>query len=313
MGVPIPARPAVDRGELIPSGLEVSKHGLYSTVAYPPVSLSDPGLPQEARMPAGMTSKLNILQQSPHDLEPSGPTAQDFATEDPQAVRWVPSRYNIRAATDDGRLVVWNSYTRAMSVFGAGQRTTIEGLLSRKGFSARSKGMVKYLGDRGYLLKEGTDEFRRIQLAFGQQQYRTDVLQFTLLASEDCNFRCQYCYEEFARGTMQPQVRTGIKKLVEKRLDGLRHFSVSWFGGEPLYGFKAIEDLAPFFLQTAEEHSLRFSSGMTTNGYLLTPDIADKLLAWQIDRFQITIDGTPENHDRSRPTRDGQGSFATIF
>jgi uncharacterized protein len=264
-------------------------------------------------MPAGLTSKLNILQQSPHDLEPAEPEGPSPAEVDSEAVRWVPSRYNIRAATDDGRLVLWNSYKRSMSIFGAAQRLAIEAMLSKKGFSARPKGMVKYLFDRGYLLKEGTDEYRRIQLAFGQQQYRTDTLQFTLLASEDCNLRCQYCYEEFARGTMHPQVRTGIKNLVEKRLSGLKSLSVSWFGGEPLYGFQAIEDLGPFFIEMSEKHSLRFSSGMTTNGYLLTPEIADKLLAWKIDSFQITIDGTPEDHDRSRPTRDGQGTFSTIF
>ncbi len=263
-------------------------------------------------MPTGMTSKFNILQQSPHDLEELEPVEPPLMG-DPQADRWVPSRYNIRAVTEDGRLVVWNSYKRSMSVFGASQRETIEGLLSKKGFYARPKGMVKYLRDRGFLLKEGTDEYRRIQLGFGQQQYRTDTLQFTLLASEDCNFRCQYCYEEFARGTMHPQVRTGIKRLVERRLNGLRNLSVSWFGGEPLYGFQAIEDLAPFFVEVSESQGLHFSSGMTTNGYLLTPEVADKLLAWKIDRFQITIDGTPEDHDRSRPTRDGQGSFSTIL
>jgi uncharacterized protein len=261
-------------------------------------------------MSLGLDQKFNILRQSPHDLLPP-PVAPQPA--EPGALHWVPSRYNIRSATTDGRLVLWNSYRRAMSVFSAKQRPTIEAMLSRNGFSARPTGMVKYLFDRGFLLKEGTDEYRRIQLAFGQQQYRTDVLQFTLLASEDCNFRCQYCYEEFARGTMQPAVRTGIKKLVEKRIDSLQHLSASWFGGEPLYGFAAIEDLGPFFLETAKAHSLRYTSGMTTNGYLLTPDVADKLLAWQINRFQITIDGTPEDHDRSRPTRDGQGTFATIF
>src|SRR3712207_7092344 len=35
----------------------------------------------------------------------------------------------------------------------------------------------------------------------------------SLLASEDCNFRCTYCYEDFARGTMQPEVREGIKAM----------------------------------------------------------------------------------------------------
>ena len=264
-------------------------------------------------MPAGVASKLTILQQSPHDLRTPEAVAAPPAEREAGEIHWIPSRYNIRAETQDGRLVIWNSYKGSLSVFSAAQRPVVEGMLGRNGFTARAKGMTKYLFDRGYLVKEGTDEYRRIQLGYGRHQYRTDTLQLALLASEDCNFRCQYCYEEFTRGTMLPQVRTGVKNLVMRRLDSLRILSVSWFGGEPLYGFPAIEELAPFFVETAAKHSLSYSGSMTTNGYLLTPDVADKLLAWQIDRFQITLDGTPEDHNQSRPARDGGRTFETIL
>jgi uncharacterized protein len=52
---------------------------------------------------------------------------------------------------------------------------------------------------------------------------------------------------------------------------------------------------------------------MTTNGFLLTPEVAAKLLAWGVVQYQITIDGVPEDHNRNRPTRDGQETFATIL
>jgi uncharacterized protein len=261
-------------------------------------------------MSTGLSQKFNILQQSPHDLQP--PEAPGEAAED-ETSRWVSSRYTVRATTGDGRLILWNSFHGTMSVIRPELKAPVEALLAKKGFAARPRGIVKYLLDKGFLVKEGTDEYRRIQIGFGKAQYRSDRLELILLASEDCNFRCEYCYEDFARGTMQPWVREGIKKLVGKRLRELRSLSVSWFGGEPLYGLAAIEDLGPFFLKVAEEHSIAYSSGMTTNGYLLTPEVADKLLAWQIRSFQITLDGTPEYHDRSRPARDGQGTFWPIF
>lgn len=260
-------------------------------------------------MALGLSGKLTILPHSPLDATP---LREEPGTAEKRGV-WVPSRFNVRAVTDDGRLVVWNSLTGAMSVFRASQRSSMEALLSRKGFEAKPTGIVEYLLKRGFLVQEGTDELRRVRLGFGQQQYRNDILQLILLASEDCNFRCQYCYEDFARGTMQPWVRTGIKKLVAKRAPKLRSLSISWFGGEPLYGFAAIEDLAPFFIETADEHSLAFSSRMTTNGYLLTPEVAERLLAWRINGFQITLDGIASDHDRNRPTRDGEGTFAVIF
>jgi uncharacterized protein len=261
-------------------------------------------------MLTGLTSRFNILQQSPQDFVLS--EAPEMAKEK-EKDEWKPSRYNIRATTNDGRLVLWNSYKGTMTIFESAQREGIEALLSRNGFSAKNEGIVKYLFERGFLVKGGTNEYRNIQMAFGQQHYRMDTLQFILLASEDCNFRCTYCYEDFARGTMKPWVREGIKNLVKKRLPMLRHLSVSWFGGEPLYGWEAIEDLAPFFCEIAEQNSLRYSTHMTTNGYLLRPEIAEKLLSWKINAFQITLDGIAENHNHSRPTRNGEDTFQTIF
>jgi uncharacterized protein len=252
---------------------------------------------------------LNILQQSPHDLNP----ARDEALGVGPSQRWVPSRYTVRATTDDGRLIVWNTLNGAMSLFEPEQTASVKELLRKPGTDGKVEGMLKYLVDRGFMVKDGTNEYRKIQLSFGHQHYRKDVLQLILLASEDCNFRCAYCYEDFARGTMQPAVRAGVKKLVEKRIQGLRQLHINWFGGEPLYGFAAIEELAPFFVKICAESSVKLRSNMTTNAYLLTPEVAEKLLAWQVARFQITLDGRPEDHDRSRPTRNGQGSFWTII
>lgn len=261
-------------------------------------------------MTLGRTSSFHILQQSPHDLE-TPKSEEPFAKSG--ACSWVPSRYNLRATTPQGRLVVWNTYTGALSVFEPEQKGTVELLLRKGRFEARGEGGVQYLHDRGYLLEEGVDEYKRFQLSFGRQQYRSDVLQLILLASEDCNFRCTYCYEKFARGTMQPWVRQGIKNLVRSRLPGLRGLTVSWFGGEPLYGLSAIEDLGPFFREITEEHSVGFAGSMTTNGFLLTEDVAENLLAWGVGKFQITLDGPPESHNRSRPARDGSATFETIL
>ena len=261
-------------------------------------------------MAVGLSGKFNILTQSPHDSSPCAPA---LPAKEEGEVSWMPSRYTVRATADDGRLVLWNTYKGTMTAFSADKKPVIESLLSQKGFNAKPEGIVAYLEKRGFLVKEGTNEYRRLQLAFGQQHYRTDVLELILLASEDCNFRCPYCYEDFARGTMLPEVREAVKKLVRKKLSGLDRLSVSWFGGEPLYGWEAVEDLGPFFAEIAEENGIRYDSNMTTNGYLLTPEVAEKILSWKINRFQITIDGPAESHNKTRPGRDGSETFDTIF
>ena len=266
------------------------------------------GSPAVARSPR---RPLNVLQESPLDSMPVA--VPEVEKTEPRPQRWVASRFNVQATTDDGRLALWNTYSGAMSVFPATERDRVRSLLTRRGVEAKAEGLVGYLEKRNFLIAEGADELRRFQLRFGESHHRTDILHLTLLASEDCNFRCEYCYEKFARGTMQPWVRSAVKKLVERELDGLRRLRISWFGGEPLYGFAAIEELATYFEEVTTEHSIKLDGAITTNGYLLTPEVVDKLLGWGINHIQVTIDGAPEDHDRLRHTRTGEGTFDRIF
>lgn len=261
-------------------------------------------------MPLGISGKFDILKSSPLDQAGCGTPSEPEA---PKAHHWVPSRYNVRATAEDGRFVLWNTLSGKLSVFAADNREAIMSLLHRKGFEAPKEKVVEYLADRGYLVPKGIDEYRKFQGLFGQQHYRNDILELILMPSEDCNFRCTYCYEDFARGTMTPETRESLKALARKRIGKLNRLYVSYFGGEPLYGWEAIEDLAPFFCELAEEHDVPFGSHMTTNGYLLTPDIADKLFSWKIRVFQITLDGLAEHHDHSRMARDGSPTFDRIF
>jgi uncharacterized protein len=261
-------------------------------------------------MSTSTSDYFSILQRSPLDkiILPA-----EALPNEQESARLMGSRFNIQATAEDGRLVIWNTLRGSISVFSPEQRQDVKRMLRRKPFEAPLQGLAGYLKERGFLVSEGTDEYRRFRLLAGQQHYRNDLLELTLLASEDCNFRCQYCYERFARGTMRAYVREGIKKMIASRIPGLRHLRIAWFGGEPLYGLVAIEDLSKFCLEIAERHSILYSASMTTNGYLLTPDVADKLLSWRIVNYQITLDGPPQFHDRKRPTRTGEGSFHRIF
>lgn len=259
-----------------------------------------------------MSAEIDIKKVSPFDsVEPA---SVDLVQIQPLAAKqyWVASKYNLRTTSKDGSYVLWNSYTGAICVFKPEQRLGVQTLL-KQGYTGEPKGVVKYLADNGFLVPKASDEYRKVQLGFGQQHYRQDILELILLASEDCNFRCTYCYEDFPRGTMLPSVREGVKKMVERKAPQLRHLTVGWFGGEPLYGFQAMEDLGPFFTDIADKHSLRYVSHITTNAYLLTPDVAEKLLAWRVFNYQITIDGMREQHDHKRPARDGSGTFDQII
>lgn len=141
------------------------------------------------------------------------------------------------------------------------------------------------------------------------------MLGLIIVPSEDCNFRCTYCYEKFARGLMQPRVRESIKRLIRRRIEehGVRQLTIGWFGGEPLYGWEALQDLSEAVVRVCSEANVRYSSSISTNGYLLTPDVAEKLLGWNVRTYQITLDGPPAEHDCRRRGRDGRSTFGEIL
>ena len=260
--------------------------------------------------------ELNVLNRSPLDAEEATSVAEngkDQRSEGDETIEWKPSRFNARAKDDDGELIIWNSRTGNISVFEPEKAHIIERALSQQGFSSRREGVVKYLHERGYILRADADESRAVNYEIQQQQHRSDILHLILLASEDCDFRCVYCYEDFDKGTMLPQVRDGIKNLLERKAPTLSSLSISWFGGEPLYGFEAIEDIAPFASELADEYNIQYMSNMTTNGYQLKPAVAEKLFSWGCRKFQITLDGTPEDHNEKRVARDGSKTFEKIY
>jgi uncharacterized protein len=65
-----------------------------------------------------------------------------------------------------------------------------------------------------------------------------DIFHLILFPTEECNFRCVYCYEDFAIGNMQPWLIDATKALLSKKIPHLKHLHLSWFGGEPLVAKK---------------------------------------------------------------------------
>jgi uncharacterized protein len=141
-----------------------------------------------------------------------------------------------------------------------------------------------------------------------------DTLQLILLPTEQCNFRCTYCYEDFTIGQMSPATVQGVKRLVDRRLSSLRSLAISWFGGEPLLARAIIEDISGHIaLAAASRAELNYSADMTTNGYLLDTRTIERLAELGVRMHQISLDGPEEIHDRTRVRADGRGSFGRIW
>lgn len=137
--------------------------------------------------------------------------------------------------------------------------------------------------------------------------------QLIILPTEQCNFRCSYCYEDFEIGRMKPSVVAGLKRLLLSRSQSLRTLQLSWFGGEPLLALPVIRDVLSYAAGLAGENSFSMNSSMTTNAYLLNSDTLTELTNLGVTEYQITLDGPRETHDRTRLRADGAGTFDVIF
>lgn len=224
-----------------------------------------------------------------------------------------PSQFNARTVAKDGTLLLFNSYSGAFTGVPKSKRAQAEALLQRGGTTTEASGLAKYMLDRGFLVPTSTNELHKLRSLHGNQHYRNDRLELILLASEECNFRCVYCYETFPRGTMEPWVRRAIISMAEQRIKQLRYLDVSWFGGEPLLGLEAIRDIAPRLQALSAENGVQFTSSMTTNGYLLNKEVFEELVSYGVRGYQITLDGNSVDHDCKRVLKGGGPSFNTIY
>lgn len=147
-----------------------------------------------------------------------------------------------------------------------------------------------------------------------EKSLAANKLYLILLSSEQCNFRCRYCYEDFRLGRMEDAVVRGVKNLLSSRAEDLDLLNLGWFGGEPLLALDIIKDVQAHILSLFKAHpNLRLSAMMNTNAYLLTREVFTDLLALGITSYQIAFDGPGEWHDRKRVLPDGRGTFDRIW
>lgn len=138
-------------------------------------------------------------------------------------------------------------------------------------------------------------------------------LHLILLPTEQCNFRCVYCYEDFAVGRMQAATVRGIEALIARRVPHLTSLEIEWFGGEPLAASDIVLGVTSRARKLCEASGAQFLAGATTNGWLLDARLAERLAEAGVYRLQISLDGPAEIHDQTRRRASGAGSFARIW
>jgi uncharacterized protein len=144
-----------------------------------------------------------------------------------------------------------------------------------------------------------------------------------LMLTTSCNLACRYCYEDREEGCVPPPGAVGGP--TEMSLESLREsvgflldqsgeskkVSVVLFGGEPLLQFPLLRAAIPEARAMSSARGKEISFSITTNGTLLTREIAGFLKENGVS-VCLSIDGTREIHDRNRPYASGRGSYEDV-
>lgn len=133
-----------------------------------------------------------------------------------------------------------------------------------------------------------------------------------LIITNLCNLKCEYCFEhEKNKETMSYE--TAVKAIDEAFVDIDEYAGgiIEVFGGEPFLNFALIRRLYDYSEEKYGDYDITFET--TTNGTLIHGEIQDWLYERR-DKFDIalSLDGTEETHNMSRPTKSGEGSFKYI-
>ncbi len=184
-----------------------------------------------------------------------------------------------------------------------------------EGAPSLSEGSLAALRRVGVWVDDPEAEHRQVWGYLGEVNRVSPVLVAAVIVGMACNFACPYCYEGADKGPGAMDEATA-EALVAYLLDrlGSRHerLLVDVYGGEPLLYLATIRSLASRLREGCANRGVDLELRLVTNGSRLTPDVLDALLPLGLKGAQVTLDGPPDLHDRSRPYRDGRGSFHDI-
>ena len=152
-----------------------------------------------------------------------------------------------------------------------------------------------------------------LQKKYNEVILSNKVLSLIILPTEQCNFRCVYCYENFHLGKMENLTVEKIVSLLERLLPQYDQLNISWFGGEPLIALDIIQVISQKVEKLCKKYKKPYFSQITTNGYLLNLSVMKELLRMHVMLFQITIDGDRNTHNRQRFLANGYGTYDVII
>lgn len=181
-------------------------------------------------------------------------------------------------------------------------------------YKERLPEFYKKMVEGGFIVEDSVDETDIVKERFNNA-VNSKHHNIIILPTLNCNFHCWYCYEKHDTYVMTNETLERVKKYIRNVVanEGAESLNIEWFGGEPmLHFYDIIKPVNEYAVAVCNEYGIPFTSGATTNGYLIDADKAGMLAHLHFYNFQITLDGDRSHHDKTREAK-GESSFDRIL
>lgn len=221
------------------------------------------------------------------------------------------SQYNIEKQLSDGGMLLMN--TRSGGVLSLNSEYVTQLRRIQEGNFDCAPDLVDQLKRGDMIIDDEREEYKEVIVQSQMMRFSRNALNLTIAPTMACNFCCPYCYEKGRTfNTMSSEIEDAIVSFVNENFKNISELFVGWYGGEPLLAIDLIEELTKRLKDTLPS-GCSYRASIVTNGYLLTQEMAKRLIACSVVSAQVTLDGSKELHDSRRIPRDGTPTFERIL
>ncbi len=209
------------------------------------------------------------------------------------------SKYNYSLSFDEKQLF-FNGRTKKFFLVSQKNKDVYESILKFPDkYNGKYSSFIEKIKKDGFILEDDTDEYVLMRQAY-EEQTNPEEYTIMIVPTFKCNLSCWYCYQRHDREEMSEETIRRLKLHIKNYLTEhkIRKFHITWFGGEPFTMFDLIIDMCNYAKELCEELNAEFTTSFTTNSLLLTKERLEQLKEFEIKFFQITIDGTKEEHNK---------------
>ena len=215
---------------------------------------------------------------------------------------------------EKGEVLLFNTKNSSIVILSEKEYQEVNALVD-KGLKIPSN--FQELINNDFLIEKATDEKKEFLKELDKCMKNNKHFTVHILPTTACNFNCPYCYQSGIERDffLNDEILKKTIKYIKGYLKGkdINEATLVIHGGEPTVNWSSVVKLLPMMDKIFKERNIKYRTQIVSNGYNLTPEKADLLSKYNWQRFQVTVDGPPESHNKRRVLRNGGETFDRII